>query len=64
MKTIILPDFKQNLRKNLYWCFGHVHSDILIQYSSTFTVQVALLCCSNHANEEEEYLLYVITIVM
>jgi hypothetical protein len=64
MKTIILPDCKQKLRKNLYWYFDQVRSDILTQYSSTFTVQVPLLCCSNHAKKEEEYLLYIITVVM
>jgi hypothetical protein len=64
MKTIILPDGKQKLRMNLHWYFDQVRSDILIHYSSTFTVRVPLLCCSNHANEEEEYLLYIITVVV
>jgi len=31
MKIIILPDCTQKLRKNQYWSFDQVHSDILIQ---------------------------------
>jgi hypothetical protein len=50
MKTIILSDCKQKLHMNLYRYFDQVHSDIFIRYSSTFTVQVPLLCCSNRAN--------------